>query len=274
MAVITLTTDFGVSDHYVGLMKGVILGIAPGAELVDITHEIRPQDVMAGALTIEPLPTYFPAGSIHVVVVDPGVGTERRPIAARVGDHVFVGPDNGVFSFVLPSVPPDGPIDSPTDSPPDSPIEAVTLDHPGYHRRPVSQTFHGRDIFSPVAAHLASGTALGSLGSALAHESLCRLATTMPLETDTGLELHVLHIDHFGNLITDLQRSRPAAAELIAGRLRARGIPFAQTFGDVEPHSPVCYFGSTGRLEIAIRNGNASCTMGLTAGDPIACDRV
>ena len=250
--VITLTTDFGLRDTYVGQMKGVILSIAPAARIVDLTHEIPPHDVMAGALAIASATNAFAPGTIHVGVVDPGVGTDRAAIAVRTECGIYVGPDNGLFTSVLGA---------------HAVCSAVSLTHTAYHRPVVSRTFHGRDIFAPVAGHLAMGTPLARMGEPITTPLLLEIPT--PCRTPHGLELRVLVIDRFGNLTTNLDSSG-----LDAFRSQSGDAPFTvdiagrsitsiqQTFGDVAPGKLVCYFGSSGRLEIAVRDGNAARELG------------
>ena len=245
--IITLTTDFGTADPFVGLIKGVILGIAPQVTLVDLSHEVPPQDIAAGALVLDTVLGYFPRGTIHVGVVDPGVGGGRTPIAIQTEEAIFVGPDNGLFTAVLAR---------------QEQHQAAALTKRQYHRHPVSQTFHARDIFAPVAAHLANGVALTDLGPLIK-------PTVIPLpepwSVGDALELHVLRIDRFGNLITDLTAQRfadwlngaPAIeVALQVGNCWIRGL--SRTFTDADSGAPLAYFGSTDRLEIAIRDGNAA----------------
>src|SRR5690349_20119253 len=184
---ITLLTDFGTSDGYVGVMKGVMLGIAPGVTLIDLTHDIPPQDIREAAWVLHTSWRSFPAGTIFVCVVDPGVGTGRRPVALRAGGRLFIGPDNDLFSYVLAAAEPEA---------------AVTLDDPRHHLPGASATFHGRDIFSPCAAHLAAGVPLAALGSSLDPASLIRFAPPRPTWDSGTLRGRVLHVDRFGNLIT------------------------------------------------------------------------
>jgi len=247
--IITLTTDFGLQDAYVGVMHGVILSIAPNARVVDLCHHVPPQDLVAGSLTLEAAIDVFPQGTIHVGVVDPGVGASRRAIALRTDHAVYVGPDNGLFTLPLQR---------------DPPREAVELTNPDHHRPRVSATFHGRDIFSPVAAHLADGEPLANLGPPLALESLRQLDLPRPSPASDGaLVLAVLHADRFGNLITNLTRAAfdrwrgdtpPAAVTVHLGDTRIPGV--ATTFSDVAEGEPVAYLGSSDRLEIAVRNGS------------------
>jgi len=243
--VITLTTDFGHDDPFVGLMKGVILSIAPNARLVDLTHELPPQSVIDAALVLESAVDYFPDHAIHVAVVDPGVGTSRRAIAIETDRYRLVGPDNGIFSAVTRGR-----------------ARTVELTEDRYFRHPVSHTFHGRDIFAPVAAHLAAGVPLEKLGPAVEPQTI---QLPEPWQVDDDLELHVLRIDRFGNVITDLTEDRyrqwldeTGDGEVICqiGALIIPGI--SRTYGDVPPGKPLACFGSTGRLEIAVRNGHAA----------------
>ncbi len=256
MALITLTTDFGLTDTYVGQMKGVILGICPDARIVDLTHGLPPQDVVAGALALDASIDCFGPETIHVGVVDPGVGTDRRAIAVRTDRGCLVGPDNGLFSLVLARSPE---------------FEAVALSESRYHRPQVSPTFHGRDIFAPVAAHLAAGVAPALLGERA--EELVRLVLPEPARCEEGIELAVLVVDHFGNCVTNLTRNTfeqwvNIERECVVRVTQAGGetvlFPLRETFGDVPVNQPVAYFGSSHRLELAVRNGNASHAFNIT----------
>src|SRR5574340_1407001 len=195
MTVISLLTDFGISDEYVGVMKGVIWGIAPQARLADITHAIQPQNILHGALVLGRAYRYFPAGTVHLAVVDPGVGTARRGIALRVGAQTFVGPDNGLFTIPMGS---------------GEPVEAVSLDNPAYRLPAVSRTFHGRDIFAPAAAHVANGISLSALGEPVSDP--VKLSIPQPTRMGNTWLAEVLLVDAFGNLITNLP-----AADLTGG---------------------------------------------------------
>lgn len=262
--VLTLTTDFGLSDPFAGVMKGVILGIAPDVRIVDLTHEIPPQNILAGALALEAACRYFPPGTIHLAVVDPGVGSDRAPVAIQTERAYFVGPDNGLFTLVLP---------------PDSAYRAVRLTNPDYHLHPVSATFHGRDLFAPVAAHLARGVALEAFGEP--HPNLVRLSVPQPLPVGSSLQLHILHADHFGNLITDLTRDAYLAwlgtgAEegvcLSVGG--AEGVRLLRTYAEAQPGELFACFGSAGRLEIAARNASGARHTGLSAGASVTLKKV
>jgi len=258
--IVTLTTDFGTADTFVGVMKGVILSLAPDAVLVDLTHEIPPQDAMAGALALESAVEYYPRGTLHVAVVDPGVGTDRLPIAISTERATFVGPDNGIFTLALRKTPL---------------RQAVRLSNSTYFRHPVSATFHGRDIFASVAGHLAAGVPFRSLGDPI--DRVVELALPEPKWKGEELELRVLWIDRFGNLVTNLDRPTfdrtglPESVTLHAGGLTVHGI--CRTFGDVGRGEPVAYFGSGGRLEVAVREGSAQEASGARRGDCVVLTR-
>src|SRR5262249_11625566 len=250
--VVALLTDFGTADGYPGVMKGVILGIAPQVHLVDVTHDVPPQDVRAGAWLLSIAWRYFPAGTIFLCVVDPGVGTARRPVAVRAGDRFLVGPDNGLFSLVLATA---------------TAERAVCLDNLTYQLAQRSTTFQGRDIFAPCAAHLAAGMPLEVLGTPLDPETLITLALPQPTWSGETLVGRVLYVDHFGNLITDLGptltsafRASSAATVRIAGRIiNAR----AATFAEGPEGVPFLVRDSSGHLAIAVRNGSAAALLGV-----------
>lgn len=271
--IVTLTTDFGLADPYVGAMKGVILSIVPDAHLVDITHQIRPQEIRQTAFVLYAVWPFFPPSTVHLVVVDPGVGTRRRPIAAQTAHGLFVGPDNGVFSYVMAQEPVQG---------------LVELDDPQYRLAQVSHTFHGRDVFAPAAAHLAAGVPLHRLGLAV-----CDPVTLAPpaLSVSSGqVRGEVIYIDHFGNAITSIGRLswegdvlslQPAFAEdgssgtdipaaqasVSAGRRELRGV--RRTYGEVDAGEVLALVGSTGHLELAVREGSGAEALGLQPGDAV-----
>ena len=257
--IVALLTAFGTRDGYAGVMKGVILGIMPACRLVDITHDIPPQDVRAGAWALSTAWRYFPEGTIFLCVVDPGVGSERRPIAIRAGGRLFVGPDNGIFSYVLAGCEPE---------------RAVMLDKPLYHLPLPSATFHGRDIFSPCAGHLARGILLDAVGSVIAPDSLVTLALPQPRWEDAGTLIgHVVHTDHFGNLISDFDAgltrailAAPGVELHIAGRAIAAT---ALTFAGGPEGEPFALRDSSGHLALAVRNGSAAALLGAGEGDEI-----
>ena len=259
MSIITLTTDFGTRDTFVGQIKGAILTIAPQVQIVDLTHKIPPQDVMTAAMALEFATGAFPFGAIHVAVVDPCVGSARAAIAVQAGPHIFVGPDNGIFTAVLRCKP--------------CP-RIVELTNPSYQTNPVSATFHGRDVFAPAAAHLANGIAIEQLGESI--ELLVTLDIPTPIVTALGLELRVLHTDRFGNLITNLTRpafeswKTPTCHHTVSIVVAGQTIEdIRRTFSDVESGQPLAYFGSTGRLEVGVRNGNAAQYLGAGPGDVV-----
>jgi S-adenosylmethionine hydrolase len=256
MPIITLTTDFGRQDGYVGAMQGVILGICPAATLVHISHHIPPQDIRTAAFVLYQVFSYYPAHTIHCVVVDPGVGSQRRAIAVRTSHGMFVGPDNGVFSLALATEPVNV-------------LEAVTLTNADYQLPGPSSTFHGRDIFAPAAAHLASGIPLSKLGPRAIN--LVRLDVGDKLQKQ---ECRVIHIDHFGNLILSLTRhdiTDPEHVTFTVGPYLIESL--SSTFADVEDGQLLAYTGSSrDHIEIAIRNGNAAQKLGLRVGDMVKVD--
>ncbi len=249
---ITLLTDFGTSDNFVGIMKGVILSINPGAVVVDITHQVPPQDVWTAAYLLATAHRYFPPGTIHVAVVDPGVGTGRRAIVLETERAFFVAPDNGLLTPILKE---------------EKIRRIIALTERRYWLPEPSATFHGRDVFAPVAAHLSRGVPPEKMGSLI--EDPVLLEWPYPQKRPDGSIVgHVLHIDRFGNIITDIRREDLAGDVVveIADR-RIRGL--RRTFAEVEVGEPLAYIGSTGRLEIAIRQGNAAETFRVCRGDEL-----
>ena len=246
---ITLTTDYGLRDGYVAAVKGVILGVAPNATLVDVTHQIGPGDIRHGAIVLASVWSYFPPRTVHMVVVDPGVGTSRRLLAARFADRVFVGPDNGLITLVDRGWP----------------REAMhVLENPVWRLEPVSATFHGRDIMAPAAARLALGAAIEESGPACDDPVLLPIPESVR-ESNGDVRGAVMHVDHFGNLITNLTSGDLSVGARIGGKARTvavlvDGVPIGslrRTFGDVPPGDPLAYIGSGGFLEIAINGGRA-----------------
>ena len=261
---IALLTDFGLRDHYVGSMKGVMLGICPDAALVDITHEVPAHDVRTGAIVLAAAYHDFPAGTIFVGVVDPGVGTRRRGIAAEAAGYRFVAPDNGLLSAVLAESPP---------------ARLVELANPRYARTEVSRTFEGRDRFGPAAAWLATGVDLAELGPSFGGGEIVRLSLANAEIGADGVRGEVVIVDRFGNLVTnvdrralDLARVRDGAKVEVQGR-RAR---FVSTYEDGRAGELLALVGSTGRVEIAINGASAASTTGLGPGARVilssACD--
>lgn len=235
-------------------MKGVIARIDPDVRIVDVTHEIAPQDVMEAAYVLRGVVPHYPGGTVHLVVVDPGVGSKRRCVALRKGDQRFVGPDNGIFSLLL-----DG----------EAPDELVELDRAQFWRtNSPSRTFHGRDIFAPVAAHLASGRTIRDVGGPI--DALERLHWALPINDDQGIQGWVVHIDHFGNCITNISRKafeanrRGRDMKCFVGNGILRDV--ATTYGDVAVGEPLVLFDSADYLEIAVNSGNASRLFDIQRG--------
>ncbi len=254
---ITLLSDFGTQDTFVGVMKGVIQSIAPDATMVDLTHHVPSQNVLAGAFALKTAYSYFPPGTIHLAVVDPGVGGGRQPLAAQIGDYLYVCPDNGLLSYILAR---------------ETAHRAVTLDNPRYRLPQVSRTFHGRDIFAPAAACLAAGVTLEALGTPV--ERLLTLPLPRPDIMADQILAHVLYIDVFGNVFLDVTEDMTKGW----GELEAdiRGVTVggpADSYVQVPEGSPVAIFGSSGHLEIAVRNGNAARRFGLRVGDTLRLRR-
>ena len=257
MTIITLTTDFGVRDGFAAIMKGVIYGIAPNVKIVDISHTIAPQDIREGAHTLSRGAPFFPQGTIHIYVVDPGVGTERRPLAARLGEYFFVGPDNGLLTPLIE--------DAERNK---QPVEFVHLDNPGYWLPKISRTFHGRDIFAPVAAHLANGVALPKLGTPF--DDPVRMELTHPEKTDSGWIAHITAIDSFGNLTTDLPASALQGRTDVLFRLRGGEVAgITESYGHKQPGDLVAVVDSEEYIEIAVVNGNAAQKFGAHVGDVV-----
>ena len=253
--VITLISDFGLVDGYCASMKGVILGIAPDAKLVDISHEIRPQDIRSAAFVLFTCYDCFPQGTVHLAVVDPGVGTDRRAIAVRSRSGFFVGPDNGIFSLVLTK---------------ERGWEARILENEGLWHKPLSATFHGRDVFAPVAARLARGIPFDLLGPE------CSPAVLEWSSPDTGkseVKGEIIHIDRFGNCITNVTTEHLRVTGSLEGWSVHAGnveIPsILHAYGDSIPGGVLALVGSSGFIEIAINQDNASSRLGLRTGTKI-----
>jgi S-adenosyl-L-methionine hydrolase (adenosine-forming) len=253
--VIALLTDFGVRDHYAGTMKGVILGICPDVTLVDISHDLPPHDVLAAALELDASYRYFPAGTIFLVVVDPGVGSARRAIAADIGDYKFVAPDNGVLSLIVDDHPP---------------RRVVELNERRYARPTVSRTFEGRDRFAPAAAWLAKGVDLGALGRNAG--TLLRLEMPKPVVESGTIHGEVLRVDRFGNLVTNIDRRTFDTHAGVSLEIRIGGHQVSRvvsTYADAAPGELCALFGSTDQLEIAANGANASALLDLGRGAPV-----
>jgi S-adenosyl-L-methionine hydrolase (adenosine-forming) len=257
-AIITLTTDYGTNDHLVGTLKGVILKINPDATIVDITHNVTPFDLLDGALAVGSAYAYFPPKTIHVVVVDPGVGTERRPLLVSAANQYFVAPDNGVLSVIY-----------------EREQENMVVRHANaehYYLQPLSKTFHGRDIFAPVAAWLSKGWQTASMGDEI--QDFKRFAIPRPKEADGVVKGVVLRCDAFGNLITNLRAEDLPAAAVNKGliKLQAGNQPITRlvdTFARGNNGEAIAYLGSSGYLEIGVNKGNAARTLGLGRGTAV-----
>lgn len=266
--IISLTTDFGLVDHYVGTLKAVVLGICPGATLVDVCHQVHPQAVRQAAFVLAAATPYFPPRAVHLVVVDPGVGSERRPIAVQAARASYVAPDNGVLSLALSQ---------------DPPQVAVHLTAPQYRLPHVSATFHGRDVFAPAAAHLACGVNPLEMGDPIPVADLVSFPLSEPEPQPDGSWLgEVLHIDHFGNLISSFHYPLPESQYPIPNTQHPRPAPhlsvevagqriprLSRTFADVAPGELIAYVGSSGHLEVAVHEGNAAKVLGVGVGAPI-----
>ncbi|MGB9722392.1 MAG: SAM hydrolase/SAM-dependent halogenase family protein [Chloroflexia bacterium] len=264
--IVTLTTDFGLTDVYVGVLKGVIWTICPQARIVDLTHQVHPQAVLEGAFLLAEACPYFPPGTVHLAVVDPGVGMERAAIALETPQALFVAPDNGLLSCVWESLSAEERAAS----------RLVELSEPRYWRSPVeagfqpAPTFHGRDIFAPAAAHLASGLPLEALGRP--RESLVLLEGRRPFQEEDGsLVGQIVHIDRFGNCCTNIgadlvkELAGRGEVEIACGTLHLTGL--VRTYGEGPPGRPLALIGSHGRLEIALREDSAAARLGLHIGD-------
>ncbi len=257
--IVTLLTDFGLHDHFAAAVKGVLLGLNPGLTLVDVSHLVPPQDVRTGAFVLGQAYGCFPPGTVHLAVVDPGVGTSRRLLAATAGGHFFVAPDNGILSYV-------------EKGNEDFRAYGITADH--YYRKPVSPTFHGRDILAPIAAWISRDIPIHQLGDQL--QDPVRIPVPVPERVQEGLvQAAVLAVDHFGNLITNLTPGHlpafdpggPLPFKVLAGRREVSA--YHQTYGEGEDGEVFLVTGSSGYVEIAIKGAPASSALGLRPGSPI-----
>jgi S-adenosylmethionine hydrolase len=258
--IVTLITDFGLTGEYAGAMKGVILSINPRCQVVDITHQVAAHEVLQAAFILKNTYPYYPIGTVHVVIVDPGVGTQRRPIILKKGGHFFVGPDNGVFTCILSG----------------EKSEGYEIMRQPLLLAPVSPTFHGRDIFAPAAGHLSLGMDPRRLGKRI--EEFKKIEWPRPEVKGKHWVGRILFADSFGNLITNI--SREEYRSLIGNRpwqMKGKGWHIQQiqeTYGDARPGQALALFGSAGLLEIAVNRGNAQQTLGLKPGDSIYIKRL
>jgi S-adenosylmethionine hydrolase len=266
-AVITLTSDFGLADPYVAAMKGVILSLNPNAVIVDVSHAVLPQQVEQAAFLLQVARPSFPAGAIHVAVVDPGVGTERRALTLKTPLGVFVGPDNGVLSPALPEEVRQAACESGGRVPLPEGCTGAALTNPRYHRQPVSDTFHGRDVFASVAAHLSLGVALSEFGESV-EDAFVLPPFRAPRLADGSLAGRVVHVDAFGNLITDVRGEDLPPGEITV-EVRGRAIRgLRRTYA--EGTGLAALVGSSGYLEVALPGGSATSRTGAGIGDPVA----
>jgi S-adenosylmethionine hydrolase len=266
MSIITLLTDFGNADEYVGLMKGVILSIDPSAKIVDITHQIDPQDIIQAAYTIKASYHYFPQPCVHLIIVDPGVGTGRNILVFEKSGHDFVAPDNGVLSLVLQDE------EQPT---------LLKVNNTNFFLESISRTFHGRDIFAPVGAHIANGVALKELGPRIHADDVVRLTDLAPQVSAQGDLLgRVVGIDRFGNLITNIDSAALNAhcknkdgktARILIGDHVIVGI--SETYANGQANAPVALIGSRGYLEIAVNKGSAKEQLQVAKGSGVRVSR-
>lgn len=261
---ITLLTDFGTADYFVGAMKGAILNVNEQARIFDITHEIPPHDIHAGAFTLLAAYKTFPAGTIHVAVVDPGVGSNRRALVASAGGQFFVGPDNGLFSYVFEL---------------EADPRVIHLTRETYFRQPVSATFHGRDIFAPVAGALSNGVELAALGDEI--KDYVRLESSVPiLGTDGTLAGSIIHIDRFGNCVTNFTREHVTeeaferGARLVIGSHEIK--TFRRFYADEAEKSGELFaiWGSAGFLELAACRASAAHRLSVERGQPVVLSQI
>jgi S-adenosylmethionine hydrolase len=255
--IITLTTDYGTNDHLVGTLKGVILKINPEATIVDITHNVAPYDLLDGALAIGAAYAYFPPRTIHVVVVDPGVGTDRRPLLVSGENQYFIAPDNGVLSLVY-------------EREQNIVVRHANVEH--YYLQPLSKTFHGRDIFAPVAAWFSKGAQIASMGEEIT--DFKRFAMPRPKASDGVSKGVVMRVDAFGNLVTNFRSEDLPETALQSGAVKFQVgshpvLRLVDTFAQGREGEPVAYVGASGYIEVAVNKSNASRTLALGRGTPV-----
>jgi len=255
---ITLTTDFGNRDPWVAAMKGVISRIAPRSPIIDLSHGIAPQNLLEGALFMASAVPWFPPGTVHLAVIDPGVGTDRQAIAARCNGQYIVCPDNGLLTVLAQA----------------HPIESVrSIANPAYRLAECSATFHGRDVFAPAAAHLAAGADFDTFGPPVDTPQRIRVPEAT-MDADDQLHGEVIHVDRFGNCITNINQEMVGDRTDYRVQVAAQTLsPIHRTYGDVPPGTPLALFGSTGHLEIAAAMGNAARTLQLGPGAPVTLYR-
>ena len=258
--IVTLLTDFGTRDHYVAAVKGVLLSINPALTLVDITHEVNPQNIQQGSFLLASAFQYFPDDTLHLAVVDPGVGGERRGLAAATEHYLFIGPDNGLFDRTFAVAPP---------------RLVVSLENPRYQLSQPSATFHGRDIFAPAAAHLSLGLPLEELGPPISYQ--VRLTGQLTLSDQDELRGEIIHVDRFGNLISNIEvpyeQGQKGLQDLQVHLANQEVLTGPSTYEQASPTRPFALRGSSGHLEVVIRNGSALEFTGQDVGAPILVRR-
>lgn len=257
MTIITLTTDFGIDDHEAGVLKGVIWSIAPETQVVDLTHDIAPHNIMGAALVLWRSVPYFPNGTIHVGIVDPGVGTSRRGIAAQIASQYFVGPDNGLLTLLVNRS--QGNYEH---------IKFVSLDQSRYWLTDVSNVFHARDIFAPIAAHLASGIPIEAIGTAINDPVMLEISA--PTRSPQGWKGQIIDVDHFGNLTTNLTGTHLLPMKEVMINIKGKQIVgLVSTFGERPVGSLVALIDSSGSLAISVVNGSAEKILNAQVGDTL-----
>jgi S-adenosyl-L-methionine hydrolase (adenosine-forming) len=249
---ITITTDFGNRDGFVGIMRGVMQGIAPQVNVIDISNEIEPGDIAAGAWILANAYEYFPQGTVHLAIVDPGVGSSRKGLIVSSRRYTFVAPDNGLLTYVLNR---------------EGPVDCYAIDQSSFWRKSVSFTFHGRDIFAPVAAHLAAGQSAANMGSPIDFETLVRLPDfAMKIGRDTADGV-IVYVDRFGNLISNIPASALESARHCA--IAGQRIDVGRTYSSVQPGQPVAIGGSHGYVEVGVNGGSAAQIFEADVGTPV-----
>ncbi len=255
MSLITLLTDFGTEDEYVGVMKGVILSINPSAVIIDITHHIAAQDIVQAAYILKAAYPYFPEGTIHVVISDPGVGTPRMILAAEISDYIFLAPDNGVLSLIS-----------------DHARKIIRVENARYFLPSVSRTFHGRDIFAPIAAHLSKGLMIESLGTAISSEDIKRLDIPLPQVSEKGISGKIIMADRFGNLMSNIgaEDLKYLGNQCLEIQFQHRTIiGLSDSYSAVKPGEALAIIGSRGYVEIAVNCGNAAEYFNARKGESV-----